>query len=388
MIDDETLAKIGMTAEDIERCQRFSEIPPEKIKKAMAEVLAEAKEVGGILTFDAVERKLFNENQSKEFWLKSAKATLKKAELELKQKLKDGEYWFDWDEIQAALGLQAGKRRCNIQIFAIKSAIYHIAAAYKPMTVRQMFYQLVVKGVIAKTEAEYKGTIVRLIGEMRLNGEISFNWFTDSTRWMRKPRTHSSAENALKITADAYRRSLWDDQDSYVEIWLEKESLAGVLYAVTSEYDVPLMATKGYSSLSFLYSAAEAIKAEHAKGKDVYLYQFGDHDPSGADIPRSIEDRLRKMTDGVPFNFERIAIQPWMISVYNLMTRPTKKTDSRAKNFEGESVELDSLPPDTLKKLCRHCIEKHIDHAVLENTRNIEKLERETLGKMAKSFAA
>ena len=81
--------------------------------------------------------------------------------------------------------------------------------------------------MIAKTEAEYKRTVVRLLGDMRKDGTIPYTWLADATRWMRKPRTHSSAEAALKRTAELYRRALWDDSDTVPEVWLEKEALAG-----------------------------------------------------------------------------------------------------------------------------------------------------------------
>jgi hypothetical protein len=196
-------------------------------------------------------------------------------------------------------------------------------AADNPMTVRQVFYQLVSQGVIAKTEAEYKSTVVRLLAAMRRAGEIPFDWIADNTRWMRKPKTYSDVEQALQRTAEAYRRSLWDNQDVYVEIWLEKDALAGVLYRVTSSWDVPLMVTRGYPSLSYLYEAADTIAAV---GKPAHLYYFGDNDPSGLDITRAVEAEVY---------FERVAVTAAQITDLGLPTRPTKKTDSRSKGFEG-----------------------------------------------------
>jgi hypothetical protein len=170
-------------------------------------------------------------------------------------------------------------RRSKREIEAIKEAISQALMEDAPMTVRQVFYRLVGSGVIAKTEGEYKSTVVRLLGEMRRNGEIEFDWIADNTRWMRKPRTYSSLESMLQRTAEAYRRSIWDNQECYVEIWLEKDALAGVLYEETGAWDVPLMVTRGYPSLSFLHSAAEMIAAQE---KPTYLYYFGDYDPSGS----------------------------------------------------------------------------------------------------------
>jgi hypothetical protein len=166
---------------------------------------------------------------------------------------------------------------------------------------------------------------------MRRSRDIPFDWIADNTRWMRKPRTYSSLTDMLKHTKEFYRRALWDAQEAHVEIWLEKDALAGVLSEETYQFDVPLMVTRGYSSISFLHSAAEEIEE---KGKPAYLYYFGDHDPSGRDITRVTEARLREFAPDAEIYFERVAVTQDQIDDYDLPTRPTKKTDSRSKNFQ------------------------------------------------------
>lgn len=277
------------------------------------------------------------------------------------------------------------RRRSQADITVIREAIYDTIATDPPMTVRQVFYQLVSQGVIDKNEAEYKGTVVRLLGLMRREHEIPFGWIADSTRWMRKPDTFSSMESLLQDTARTYRRSVWDDQDAYVEIWLEKEALAGVLYKETEIWDVPLMVTRGYPSLSFLHGAAEAIEYED---KPVYLYYFGDHDPSGVDIPRKVEADLREFAPDTEIHFECVAVIPEQIDAWDLPTRPTKKTDSRSRNFEGESVEVDAIPPADLRQLVHDCIEQHIDPHALAETKRIEELEKESLREFAQNWGA
>jgi hypothetical protein len=200
---------------------------------------------------------------------------------------------------------------------------------------------------------------------------------------MRKPRTFSSAEQALRRTAEVYRRSLWDNQKVYCEIWLEKDALAGVLYEVTKEWDVPLMVTRGYASLSFLHSAAGAIAAEN---KPAFLYYFGDYDPSGLDINRSVEARLRQFAPRAEIHFERIAVTAEQIEAWSLPTRPTKTTDSRSKGFEGESVEVDAIDPDRLRALVRQCIEQHVNQRALEVMQIAEKNEREILDRMIRKL--
>ncbi len=268
------------------------------------------------------------------------------------------------------------QRRTASDMADLRSTIYRIVAQERPMTVRQVFYQLVSMGAIAKTEQEYKSTVVRLLGEMRLAGELPFGWIADNTRWMRKPRTYSSLEVALRRTAESYRRAVWDYQDVYVEVWLEKDALAGVLYEVTEEWDVPLMVTRGYPSLSYLHEAAEMIAYED---KPAYLYYFGDHDPSGLDIPRNVETRLREFAPGAEIHFKRVVVTRKQIAAWRLPTRPTKRTDSRSKGFRGGSVEVDAIPPDRLRQLVSDCITQHVDRDTLSRLQYVEKEERRIL---------
>src|SRR5262249_11985851 len=153
-------------------------------------------------------------------------------------------------------------RRTKVAVTGIRAAITDILSKDDPQTVRQVFYALSVRGVIAKAEIEYKRTVVRLLGEMREAGQIPFEWIADNTRWQRKPSTFTGIESCLNSVAKNYRRDLWATMPVYLEIWLEKDALAGVLVEETAVYDVPLMVAKGYASISFLHSAAEAIEAK------------------------------------------------------------------------------------------------------------------------------
>jgi hypothetical protein len=153
--------------------------------------------------------------------------------------------------------------------------------------------------------------------------------------------------------------------------------LSGVLYEETRVYDVPLMVARGYSSLSFLHSAAEAIKAY---GKPAHIYHFGDLDPSGQDAARDIEAKLRRYAPEAEIHFERVAVTRQQVEQWDLPTRPTKMSDTRAKKFNNaQSVELDAIPAAQLRQLVRECIERHIDQQQLNILRAAEKSERELL---------
>ena len=272
------------------------------------------------------------------------------------------------------------KRRTKRQMGVIREAAFNLLADENPMTVRQVFYRLVSLRVIDKTEAEYL-TIIRLLGVLRRAGEIPYSWIADATRWMRKPRTYSSLQSMLERTVETYRQALWDDQDVYVEVWLEKDALAGVLLDVTAKWDVPLMVTRGYPSLSFLHTAAEQIREED---RPCYLYYFGDLDPSGLDIARRVERDIRSFCPDVEIHFERVAVTREQVEGLNLPTRPTKKSDTRSKRFKGESVEVDAIPPATLRQMASDCVTQHINADTLRSTYLVEQAERETLSDMVR----
>jgi hypothetical protein len=271
-------------------------------------------------------------------------------------------------------------RRSKAEIDKIRQAILEILEEIRPATVRQTFYQLVSRKVIEKSEAEYKHTVVRLLGEMRRERSIPFDWIADNTRWMRKPRTYSSLADMLERESEFYRRALWDSSEDYVEIWLEKDALAGVLYQVTEEFDVPLMVTRGYASISYLQGAAAAIEA---RAKPAYLYYYGDFDPSGMDITRAVEAGIREFAPEAEIHFERVAVTPQQIVEMHLETRPTKAGDSRSKHFQGESVEVDAIDPETLRRLVKEAIYRHVNVEELERLERLEIAGRQSLRNLA-----
>jgi hypothetical protein len=275
-------------------------------------------------------------------------------------------------------------RRTRADMEKLRTVLYEVIQANPPMSIRQVFYQMVALGYVDKTEGEYKDTVDRLLIEMRMEGTLPFEWIADNTRWMRKPNSYTSAGHALMLAASGYRQSWWYNQPEYVEIWLEKDALSGIFEEITGERDVPLMVTRGYPSLSFLYGAAKAIAEVE---KPTTLYYFGDYDPSGTDIPRNSEARLRQLAPAADITFVRVAVNLDHIKQFNLPTRPTKETDSRSKGFGGkESVELDAMPPDLLRRLARECIERHVDPQAFAAMKVAEQSEMEIMQRIRKQL--
>jgi hypothetical protein len=269
-------------------------------------------------------------------------------------------------------------RRSKAEIDAIEEVMLDVVSTSAPMTVRQVFYQLVGLGVIEKSDAEYRGVVVRLLTRLRMANRMPWSWITDGTRWMRKGVRYGSVEEALVATSRHYRRDYWRELDEYVEVWLEKDALAGVLFQVTDEWGVPLMVTRGFASLSYIHNAAETIERI---GKPTFIYYFGDYDPSGVEIDRNLERRLREFAPYSEIHFDRVAVRREQIDEYALPTRPTKRGANHGRGLhEGESVEVDALPPATLLGLVRGAIERHVDPARVAVLEAAEESERALLG--------
>jgi hypothetical protein len=271
-------------------------------------------------------------------------------------------------------------RRTQADMDAIRKGLIEITRRGKQMTVRQVFYQAVVHGLIDKTEEDYKGVIIRLLTDMRISGDIPFSRIIDETRRRDVTQTDKSIASAARRAAKFYRRSALDVCPAYIEVWCEKEALSGFMWEAASEYDVPVLTSKGMPSITQVYGSATWINSAHNAGKESFIYQFGDHDPTGIAITRAMIRRLTEfcgLLDCPPPLVQRVALTPEQIEEFNLPTRPTKREgNTHAANFEGDSVELDALPPEALTNLITECIKQHINDRDLAVLREAEASER------------
>jgi hypothetical protein len=267
------------------------------------------------------------------------------------------------------------RRATKAQVEGRRGDLLEIISEMKPMTVRQVFYQATVRGIVEKSDAGYNKVQTDLV-QMRRASVLPYDWLADNTRWQRKLRTFSSVMEALYDTARLYRKALWDTANAYVEVWLEKDALAGIVMPITALYDVPLMVARGYASLSFLHTAAEYINELNVPA---YIYHLGDFDPSGVNAGEKVEQTLKEMAPAAEITFERVAITPEQIEIWDLPTRPTKKSDSRSRGFGDISVELDAIEPNRLRAIVQTVIEKHLPPDQLAVLKTAEANERELI---------
>jgi len=241
------------------------------------------------------------------------------------------------------------------------------------ITLRTLFYQFIARDLFPEsrrdkvsgtknTEKNYKW-LGGIVSDARLAGLLDWKHLQDSGRekhggdggWG-EPR------NILRYGANNYSITHWDDQPQYVEVWVEKQALEDIVARPCLEWNVPYFACKGYVSQSSMYEAAMRLRGID-RGRDKTIIHLGDHDPSGIDMSRDIQDRLNMFGAGV--EVKRIALNMHQVEAYDPPPSPAKITDSRAadyiENFGEDSWELDALEPSVLNELITGEITSRLD---------------------------
>ena len=280
------------------------------------------------------------------------------------------------------------RRRTNAELDDVNDAIIDAVFDDYPVSLRGVYYRVVSAGAVDKTERGYK-LVGRQLLKLRRDGTIPYGCITDGTRLIRKPRSWTGLDKCLADVAESYKRDLWQRQSVEVMVFTEKDAISGILYPVTSEWDVPLGVLRGYASETFCHTVAEEIVDANKRDKWVDVYQFGDHDPSGVNAWESFQERISMFTEEmfgiVGAKFERVAVTAHQVVEYDLPTRPTKRSDTRARDFVGESVEVDAIPAKKLRELVEISITQHVDENVLRIDQLAEESEREILTRMSGS---
>lgn len=220
------------------------------------------------------------------------------------------------------------------------------------LTLRQLYYQLVARGYIENSDKSYK-RIGDLINNARLAGLVDWYAITDRTRNMRTRSHWDSPGEIIQSAINQYFINLREDQPVYVEVWVEKEALVEVVGKACHELDVPYFACRGYVSQSEMWAAAQRFKNKELIHSETVILHLGDHDPSGVDMTRDIQERL--LMFGANTEVKRIALTYEQVQQYSPPPNPAKITDSRYKayieKYGYESWELDALNPTIINDL-------------------------------------
>lgn len=279
------------------------------------------------------------------------------------------------------------RRRTQGELEEIDARIYSIVQEIKPATVRQTYYQAVVRSLVDKDESGYNLVQRRLL-KLRRAGVMPYSWITDNVRTVYGHTRYPGLESFADDVARLYRRDYWAENPVKVEIWIEADSLASTITPTVFEWGLDLHVARGFSSDSYLYSAGDAIRYD---GRETYVYVLTDFDPAGLVIAEKVAEALPKFAKGVPVHVERLALNAEQVAEHNLPTRPLKKTDSRAKKFlniyGNVAAELDALSPNILRGLADEAISRHADRRRLEIMKEEELEQRASIASAFGRFA-
>ncbi len=257
------------------------------------------------------------------------------------------------------------------------------------LTLRQLFYQFVARGLLPNTDGDYK-RLGRTVADARRAGLIDWDRIEDRTRELVAFSSWESPAEILASAASSYREDIWRGQSFRVEAWIEKGALSGVIAPVCRRWRVPSKAARGYPSHSELYAAGKRMAAHIGAGLSPVVFYLGDHDPSGLDMTRSLETEL-SLYARAPVEVVRLALNLDQVSDLDLPPNPAKDTDRRFAEYVretgcDESWELDALSPTFIDGLLERAIAERIDGGEWRDQLAFEEENRRRLERLAEDF--
>jgi len=272
------------------------------------------------------------------------------------------------------------------------------------LTLRQLYYQFVARDLLPEMWADpttgstnnmraYKN-LGNLISKARMGGWLDWESIEDRTRNINGLFRSRTPQSALRNLAGYYHIDWWEGQTYRLEIWVEKDALIGVVQKASEALDVEYFSCRGYTSMSEMWNAGRRKISDVMHGHIPVILHLGDHDPSGVDMSRDVEDRLRMFMEyddngeylgfGEYLIFRRIALNMDQIRRYAPPPNPAKITDSRSKgyiaNYGHESWELDALQPSVMEGIIKTSIEEFIDnHDAWNDRKQLEAEQKEKI---------
>jgi len=250
------------------------------------------------------------------------------------------------------------------------------------LTLRQLYYQFVARGLLENTERNYKW-LGSVVNDGRLAGLLDWDHITDRTRTCQVVSTWDSPQDIIQASIDCYRIDLWKNQLYRIEVWVEKDALIDVVGRAANLAQLPYFSCRGYCSQSAMYGAAKRLEKYIEADQMPYILYFGDHDPSGIDMARDIQVRLNLFLDNPRMHFDRLALTMEQIDQYSPPPNPAKLTDSRCRGYMDEygeeSWELDALEPNVIVELITNKMAGLKDHTAWKKMTAVQKRDKDTL---------
>lgn len=261
------------------------------------------------------------------------------------------------------------------------------------LTLRQLYYQCVSRGMIPNNVQEYK-RLGDIVSKARRAGLIDWDAIVDRTRTLRGgSHGWGAPERVIESAASWFSLDIWAEQPAYCEVWFEKDALMGVFERACQKYRLPYFSCRGYSSDSEIWSAARRLRAEsrgHGGEREIVILHFGDHDPSGVDMTRDIEERIALLGGPRSLEVRRLSLTMEQIQKFNPPPNPAKESDSRFEGYRklygDESWELDAMEPTYLAGLVETNVHDLIDQTAWEQVRAEERAGQRQIKRVANNY--
>ena len=213
-----------------------------------------------------------------------------------------------------------------------------LAGSPKPLSVRNIFYQMVAKKGYRKIRSEYVNIDNDLV-EMRWDGQVPFRWIADTSR--ERVGATSKRDWTAQGSVSMWLRqtptftSVWKPLGLHPQVWVESRSTAGMLESLCDKYEVGLWPCGGHPSLSLL--------RDGALENPTHIAILTDYDDEGQTILTNIERDLARF-DRLP-EVENLAVTDWQITEWSLPTsfKPAKKDADIQEPVELEAIEVTQL---------------------------------------------
>jgi hypothetical protein len=232
---------------------------------------------------------------------------------------------------------------------------YH---AHLPLTLRQVFYRLVVKGTVEKTERGYK-RLCELMNRARRAEMIPMDAIRNDGTTVRMAHDFESEKEVRTYLHEFVRSARMDlqrGQPERLELWCEAAGMVPQLQRVAQPYGIPVISSGGFDSLTAKHDMAERYSCQ---GRTRVLH-IGDFDPSGVHIYLSLAEDIKAFTGNGLVEFERLAVLPEHINSYHLPTAPPKRTDRRSF-ADNRTVQAEAFDPGTLAQLVETAVLRYLD---------------------------
>jgi len=272
----------------------------------------------------------------------------------------------------------------KIRLDVINQIVMNYQAQGYKLTLRQLYYQLVSRDVIPNNVKEY-AKLSTLLKEGRMAGIVDWEAIEDRLRQPDKPASWESPAEIIDACISQYRCDRMKGQPLYIEVWVEKDALSGVLKRVTEKYGINIVVNRGYSSATAMHDAHRRFvrhlaTTDNQTCKVIYI---GDFDPSGQDMIRDISERINEFRGVYDFEIIPIALTWDQIEQFDPPPNPAKITDPRAKEYIAKhgptSWEVDALPPEALHRILENIILENINTDTYDEVLRMEQAHIEWL---------